>query len=227
MEKKTTDYVEIDLLQLLKTLWQKKFFIVMVGLLSAIITFLYTSFLVTPEYDSTTRIYVVNQSTVESGLTNSDLQAGSFLVRDYKEIILSQDTLNRTEEKLGLELNSKKISVDIPVDTRIISITVRNSDSTEAARIANTLREEAAQKIIEVTKVNDVTILEEAVPAEKASTPNTIRNTMLGLLAGTGLIVMVIVALEVVDDRVKRPEDIEEVMGLPLLGVVPDVTKLK
>ena len=38
--------------------------------------------------------------------------------------------------------------------------------------------------------------------------------------------VVLLVVVEVLDDRVKRPEDVEELMGLPLLGVVPDIKKL-
>ncbi len=35
-----------------------------------------------------------------------------------------------------------------------------------------------------------------------------------------------IIAVEILDDRVKKPEDIEEVMGLTLLGVIPDMNRM-
>ncbi|HGA1486517.1 TPA: YveK family protein, partial [Streptococcus suis] len=191
--------------------------------------FVYSSFLVTPQYDSTTRIYVVSQNVeAGAGLTNQELQAGTYLVKDYKEIILSQDVLTQVATELNLNENLKeKVSVSIPVDTRIVSISVRDADPNEAARIANSLRTFAAQKIVEVTKVSDVTTLEEAVPAEEPTTPNTKRNIILGLLAGGILATGLVLVMEVLDDRVKRPQDIEEVMGLTLLGVVPDSKKLK
>lgn len=75
--------------------------------------------------------------------------------------------------------------------------------------------------------MSDVTTLEEAVPAEEPSTPNTKRNILLGLLAGSILATGLVLVMEILDDRVKRPQDIEEVMGLTLLGVVPDSKKLK
>lgn len=163
-----------------------------------------------------------------AGLTTQDLQAGSYLVKDYKEIILSQDVLTQVATELNLNENLKeKVSVSIPVDTRIVSISVRDADPNEAARIANSLRTFAVQKIIEVTKVSDVTTLEEAVPAEEPTTPNTKRNIVLGLLAGGVLATGLVLVMEVLNDRVKRPQDIEEVMGLTLLGVVPDSNKLK
>ncbi|NQJ20130.1 capsular biosynthesis protein CpsC [Streptococcus suis] len=229
MNNQETNTIEIDVLSLLKTLWSKKFLIIITALFGAGLAFVYSSFLVTPQFDSTTRIYVVSQNVeAGSGLTNQELQAGTYLVKDYKEIILSQDVLSRVKTELGLvEDISAKITVNIPVDTRIVSITVRDADPNESARIANSLRTVAAQKIIEVTKVSDVTTLEEAVPAEQPSTPNTKRNIAIGMLAGGLLAVGLVLIVEVLDDRVKRPQDIEEVMGMTLLGVVPDSKKLK
>ncbi|HFR3371029.1 TPA: Wzz/FepE/Etk N-terminal domain-containing protein [Streptococcus suis] len=229
MNNQESNTIEIDVLSLLKTLWSKKFLIIITALFGAGIAFVYSSFLVTPQFDSTTRIYVVSQNVeAGAGLTSQELQAGTYLVKDYKEIILSQDVLTQVATELNLKESLKeKISVSIPVDTRIVSISVRDADPNEAARIANSLRTFAAQKIVEVTKVSDVTTLEEAVPAEEPTTPNIKRNILLGLLAGGILATGIILAMEVLDDRVKRPQDIEEVMGLTLLGVVPDSKKLK
>ncbi|HFI0253779.1 TPA: Wzz/FepE/Etk N-terminal domain-containing protein [Streptococcus suis] len=229
MNNQEVNAIEIDVLFLLRTIWRKKVLIILTALLGALVAFSYSSFLVTPKYDSTTRIYVVSQNVeAGAGLTNQELQAGSYLVKDYKEIILSKDVLSRVQAELGLtDSIEEKITVSIPVDTRIVSISVRDADPNEAARIANGLRVVAAQKIIEVTKVSDVTTLEEAVPAEEPSTPRTKRNIALGLLAGGFLAVALVLVTEVLDDRVKRPQDIEEVLGMPLLGVVPDSKKLK
>ncbi|MDW8751405.1 Wzz/FepE/Etk N-terminal domain-containing protein [Streptococcus suis] len=229
MNNQDINTVEIDVLYLLKTIWRKKFFIVLVATLGAILSFVFSAFLVTPKFDSTTRIYVVSQNVeAGAGLTNQELQAGSYLVKDYKEIILSQDVLRQVTDELSLtEELSGKVSVSIPVDTRIVSISVRDKDPNEAARIANSLRVVAAKKIIDVTKVSDVTTLEEATPAEEPSTPRTKRNIAIGLLAGGLLTTAFVLVMEVLDDRIKRPQDIEEVMGLPLLGVVPDLNKLK
>ena len=229
MNNQEANMIEIDVLSLLKTIWRKKFLILLTAILTTGLAFAYSAFLVTPQYDSTTRLYVVNQSSDNvAGITNQDLQAGSFLVKDYKEIILSQDVLKNVTTTLGITDDIKeKITVNIPVDTRILSITVRDSDPNQAATIANTLRDEAAKKIIEVTKVSDVTTLEAALPAENPSTPQTKRNLALGFVAGAFLATALVLVLEVLDDRVKRPQDIEEGLGMTLLGVVPHAEKLK
>lgn len=229
MNNQEANMIEIDVLSLLRTIWRKKFLILLTAILTTGLAFAYSAFLLTPQYDSTTRLYVVTQSSDNGvGITNQDLQAGSFLVKDYKEIILSQDVLKNVTTTLGITDDIKeKITVNIPVDTRILSITVRDSDPDQAATIANTLRDEAAKKIIEVTKVSDVTTLEAAMPAENPSTPQTKRNLVLGFIVGAFLATALVLVLEVLDDRVKRPQDIEEGLEMTLLGVVPQAAKLK
>ena len=231
MNNQENQAVEIDVFAMLKTLWKRKFSIVLVALVFAIAAFGYSAFLAKKEYQSTSRIYVVSrQNQDNNALTNSDLQAGSYLVKDYREIILSQNVLSQAIEELKLDMTpaelSKKISVSVPTDTRILSITAKDGDPKDAARIANGLRNVAAEKIIAVTKVSDVTTLDEAEVPQSPSSPNIRRNVLLGFIAGAGLMVVLMVVVEVLDDRVKRPEDVEELMGLTLLGIVPDIKKL-
>ena len=231
MNNQENQAVEIDVFAMLKTLWKRKFSIVLVALVFAIAAFGYSAFLAKKEYQSTSRIYVVSrQNQDNNALTNSDLQAGAYLVKDYREIILSQNVLSQAIEELKLDMTpaelSKKISVSVPTDTRILSITAKDGDPKEAARIANGLRNVAAEKIISVTKVSDVTTLDEAEVPQSPSSPNIRRNVLLGFIAGASLMVVLMVVVEVLDDRVKRPEDIEELMGLTLLGIVPDIKKL-
>lgn len=229
---KEQDKIEIDVLQLVKVLWKRKFLIVLAALVAGITAFAYSSFVIKPQYTSTTRIYVVNRNQADKpGLTNQDLQAGAYLVKDYREIILSQDVLEKVVADQSLTIDAKtlgkKVSVTVPADTRIVSISVRDGKPEEASRIANALREVAAQKIISVTRVSDVTTLEEARPATSPSSPNIRRNTMMATIAGVGFVVVIVLLVELLDDRVKRPEDIEEVMHLSLLGVIPNLEKLK
>ena len=231
MNNQENQAVEIDVFATLKVLWKRKFSIILVALVFAIATFGYSAFLAKKEYQSTSRIYVVSrQNQDNNALTNSDLQAGSYLVKDYREIILSQNVLTQAIEELKLDMTpaelSKKISVSVPTDTRILSITAKDGNPKEAARIANGLRNVAAEKIIAVTKVSDVTTLDEAEVPQSPSSPNIRRNVLLGFIVGAGLMVVLLVVVEVLDDRVKRPEDIEELIGLTLLGIVPDIKKL-
>ncbi|HEW4047582.1 TPA: capsular polysaccharide biosynthesis protein CpsC [Streptococcus pneumoniae] len=229
---KEQNTIEIDVFQLVKSLWKRKLMILIVALVTGAGAFAYSTFIVKPEYTSTTRIYVVNRNQGDKpGLTNQDLQAGTYLVKDYREIILSQDVLEEVVSDLKLDLTPKglanKIKVTVPVDTRIVSISVNDRVPEEASRIANSLREVADQKIISITRVSDVTTLEEARPAISPSSPNIKRNTLIGFLAGVIGTSVIVLHLELLDTRVKRPEDIENTLQMTLLGVVPNLGKLK
>ncbi|MDG7820992.1 capsular polysaccharide biosynthesis protein [Streptococcus pneumoniae] len=229
---KEQNTIEIDVFQLFKTLWQRKLMILLVALVTSAGAFAYSTFIVKPEYTSTTRIYVVNRNQGDKpGLTNQDLQAGTYLVKDYREIILSQDALEKVATNLKLDMPAKtlasKVQVAVPADTRIVSISVKDKQPEEASRIANSLREVAAEKIVAVTRVSDVTTLEEARPATTPSSPNVRRNSLFGFLGGAVVTVIAVLLIELLDTRVKRPKDIEDVLKIPLLGLVPDFDKMK
>ncbi|MGH2275852.1 Wzz/FepE/Etk N-terminal domain-containing protein [Streptococcus uberis] len=229
MNTTETPSMEIDVLSLLKKLWMKKFLILFMALFFGTLALLGSIFLIKPSYSASTRIYVINQQNAEN-ITATDLQAGSFLVNDYKEIITSRDVMKDVIANNSLSLSpdalSKMISVTIPADTRVISITVTNHDPQQAKDLANSIREVASEKIKSVTKVQDVTPLEKAQLPSKPSSPNIKRNTMIGMLIGGLFTIVIIVIKEVLDDRVKRPEDIEEVLGMTLLGIVPNIDKM-
>lgn len=227
MQKST---IEIDVLQLLKKFWNRKFLILFVSMIGAIFGLLISVFMITPQYKSTTRLYVVNQSSGTDNLTVQDIQAGGYLVKDYKEIITSEAVLSQVIEKENLMVSpgelANQISIDIPTDTRIISINVMDKSANEASDIANTLREVASAKIKAVTNVQDVNTFEVAKPSKKPATPNIKRNIMIGFVVGFVLITIIILVVEVLDDRIKSPEDVETKLGFTLLGVVPDVKRL-
>lgn len=230
MNQDNTKSVEIDVLALLQKLWTRKVFILFTAFYVAAFSFLVTYFFIQPTYTSTTRIYVVNQATDNNNLSAQDLQAGTYLANDYKEIITSNDVLSEVikDEKLNMtEADlAKMISVNIPTDTRLISISVNAKTGQDAQTLANKVREVASEKIKKVTKVEDVTTLEEAKLPESPSSPNIKRNVLLGAVLGGFLAVVGVLVREILDDRVRHPEDVEDALGMTLLGIVPDTDKI-
>lgn len=230
MTQENTKRVEIDVLALLQKLWTKKVFILFTAFYVAVFAFLGTYFFIQPTYTSSTRIYVVNQADDGKNLSAQDLQAGTFLTKDYKEIITSNDVLSEVikDEKLNMtEADlAKMISVNIPTDTRLISISVNAKTGQDAQSLANKVRDVAAEKIKKVTKVEDVTTLEDAKLPDSPSSPNIKRNVALGAVLGGFLAIVGVLVREILDDRIRRPEDIEDALELTLLGIVPDIDKI-
>ena len=230
MTQENTKRVEIDVLALLQKLWTKKVFILFTAFYVAVFAFLGTYFFIQPTNTSSTRIYVVNQADDGKNLSAQDLQAGTILTKDYKEIITSNDVLSEVikDEKLNMtEADlAKMISVNIPTDTRLISISVNAKTGQDAQSLANKVRDVAAEKIKKVTKVEDVTTLEDAKLPDSPSSPNIKRNVALGAVLGGFLAIVGVLVREILDDRIRRPEDIEDALGLTLLGIVPDIDKI-
>ena len=226
MNNQEKDLIQLDIMLLIKSIWEKKILILLVTVLFTAVSLAYSIFLVTPQYSSTTKVYVVNQKKGDKEITTQDVQLGSLLIKDYKEIILSNKVMEDSAEKSGLGITAKqlagKVSVAAPKDTRIISITVRDKDPQVASQLANTVKEVSADQIKEVTKIDDVTTLEEAKAATAPSSPNIPKNAILATALGFIIAVAGVVLFELLDDRIKRAEDIEDGMGLVLLGVVPD-----
>ena len=226
MNNQEKDLIQLDIMLLIRSIWEKKILILLVTVLFTAVSLAYSIFLVTPQYSSTTKVYVVNQKKDDKAITTQDVQLGSLLVKDYKEIILSNKVMEDVADKSGTGLTAKelakKVSVDAPKDTRIISITVRDKDPQVASELANTVKEVSADQIKEVTKIDDVTTLEEAKAATSPSSPNIPKNGILATVLGFIIAVAGVVLFELLDDRIKRAEDIEDGMGLVLLGVVPD-----
>ena len=121
---------------------------------------------------------------------------------------------------------SKMVSVNIPTDTRLISISVKAKTGQDAQVLANKVREVASKKIKTVTKVEDVTTLEEAKLPSSPSSPNIKRNVLLGAILGGFVAIVAVLVREVLDDRIRRPEDVEDVLEMTLLGIVPDTDKI-
>ncbi|HEO3922197.1 TPA: Wzz/FepE/Etk N-terminal domain-containing protein [Streptococcus agalactiae] len=227
MNKIANTEVEINIFNLFKKLWKKKFLITFVAIAFATAGLFYSLFIVTPQYTSSTRIYVINPN---NSITAQDLQAGSFLANDYKEIITSTDVLEKviSSEKLNYPSSQllQKITVSILKDTRVISISVEDANPKMSQKLANSVREAAVSKIKAVTQVEDITTLEKGNLPKAPSSPNIKKNVLIGFIVGAGLSTIVLVIMGILDDRVNTEEDIEKVLGLTSLGIVPDLNKL-
>lgn len=69
--------------------------------------------------------------------------------------------------------------------------------------------------------LSNVYVIDQANAPGGPSSPNLLRNMLLGLLVGTGLAAMTVFFRDQFDDSIRVPEDVEPKLGLALLGVIP------
>ena len=213
MENKE-DIIDIDPMLILKRVTKYIWIIITIGVIFSIVAYIWSTIMVVPKYKSSTKVYVLNNNINEKKLTTQDFQIGNYLLKDYKEIILSSKVLERVIDKNGIKMNlvelRSKIEVKIPQDTRILTITVEDTDAKRAADIANAVRDEAFEEIKEITKEESVKILETAQVSNTPSSPDIRKNTIMAVGIGILLSLGIVVLKEVLDDRVKKQEDVEE-----------------
>ena len=218
------DVIEIDILELLGVVLSKIWIVIGSAIILAVATYLFCIFLVTPKYESTTKIYVINRQNSES-LTYSDLQSGTQLTKDYQELVTSRPVLEEVKAELGLDIENdrfkKTITVSVPTDTRIVSITAEDTDPYMARAIADRVRISAAKHIAAVMNTEAVNVVEEANLPSEISSPKITRDTIIGGVIGAFIAVMIIVIIYILDDTIKNPDDVERYLNISVLGSIP------
>ena len=133
------DEVEIDLLEIFYALKKKILLVLMVALAGGCIAAAYTQFLMTPIYSSTSSILVLSKETTLTSL--ADLQLGASLTSDYTVLITSTPVMEQVISDLNLDMTAEQlkesVSINNPTDTRILEITVNNTDSKMAKKIVD------------------------------------------------------------------------------------------
>lgn len=219
------DVIEVDLLEIINVLLSRFWLILVGGLAAAAAGFVISMFVITPTYESTTKIYILNKSE-STTVTYSDVQMGTQLTKDYAELINSRYVLEEVIKKLSLAETEyqdllDKVSVHTPTDTRIVSITVTDTNPQEAMNIANCIREVAGEHIQNVMDIDAVNVVEEAnMPTTKAG-PSVPKWTLIGGVLGAFLVCGVILIHYLLDDTIKTSEDVEKYLGLSTLALIP------
>lgn len=220
----TEDLIEIDLKEIIGILWHRLVLIVLCGIVFGIAGFAISNFVITPLYESTTKVYILNKDD-NSTVTYSDVQLGTQLTKDYVELIKSRHVLEQVSDTLELEdtyagLNDR-VEVTTPSGTRIIAISVIDENPELAQQIANEIREVASEHIKNVMDIQAVNIAEEAnLPSEPVS-PSVSKWTAIGAFLGVFLICAVIILRYLLDDTIKTADDIEKYLELSTLALIP------
>lgn len=217
------DVIEIDLLEVLQLLKKKALLIILVSILFAGAAGVYAYFLATPIFESTSKIYIKTQSTSITSL--ADIQVGSSLAYDYQEMIVSRTFLNELKTDLGLDYTYKQIknmiTVDNPSNTRILNISVKSADADQAKSMANSLAMISKKNISEIMQTDEPTFYEKAIKASVPVEPQKKKIILIGFLLGFLISACIIIASNLLNDKFTSTDDIERVLGLPVLASIP------
>lgn len=201
----------------------------------------------TPTYTATNRVFVQTEAGGSVSERSSGVNFASQQIITYADLAKTPIVLDPVIEELGLDLTADeladRISTTIPEDTLIIDITASSVDPEVASAIANATSEslrtqvsaleaptqeaaatgtteeglEAVPSTVELTEISAA-----ATPSSPAS-PNIPRDLALGVLLALLAGLAAAVVLDFLDNRVRRPADIEALYDLPVIGSIPSV----
>ena len=216
---------EIDLKDMLNYFLSKKIYIIVILLFALVLGSFYSAVIQKPKYKSYTTILLTKENEATS-ITSSDITLNKNLVDTYREIIKSRKVINKVINNLNLNYTfaqlNKNITVESINETEIIKISVIDLDPKLAKNIANEIATVFNSEIVKLYNIQNIGIVDEAELSTKAYNVNLIKQLILaaliGLVAGFGIVFI----MYYFDTSVKSAEEVENKLGLPVIGTIPD-----
>jgi len=115
------------------------------------------------------------------------------------------------------------ISVKPQTSTQLIELDVTSSNPQEAMQLANDVSQYFAQ-YADRQFANGVKVIPALLPIEPVR-PRPLRDAGIGALVGLGLALALIFLFEWIDDRLASPEEVQNIIGLDALAVIPELSR--
>ncbi|MYL30768.1 capsular biosynthesis protein [Halobacillus halophilus] len=223
----------ISLKEIFEVIKKRLWMIIGLAIAAAVISALYTIFLVTPTYEASSQ-FIVNQTQSEqqnAAYDINDIRTNVELINTYNVIIESPRILDQVASELNLDISAgalaNKLQVSNANESQVVNVTATDNNALMAADIANTTVEVFKEEVPQLMNgVDNINVLTEAnVGSDPAPvSPNTSLNIAIALVVGLMLGVGLAFLLEYLDNSIKSETDIDETLGLPVLGVVSTIS---
>lgn len=228
-QRNKEEYIEIDLMRLVKAVWRHMVVIVLAMLLGGAAGLWMARFVVPAKYRASALMYV-NNSSFSVGSTSislSDLSASQTLVDTYIAILNTRLTLNDVIERAGLDYTFEQVRGMIDAKavngTEIFEVIVTSENPEETERIANTIVKVLPDKIAQIVDGSSVRTVDLAVVPERRHSPSYSKFTLIGAMAGLLLSGGIVVIRDLLDDQIHSEEELLQNYGLPVLAAIPDM----
>lgn len=194
---------EIDLKEMIGYFWQKKFIIILVVLLSAILTGVGMKFLIKPLYEVKTNI-ILTENKFEN---EAEVEAYTRMVDRYSVIFKSKSVIDLVIKNLKLEINAEEYeefveNIEVVSGSYSIFVIVTNTDADKAAQIANEITKISLEKINNIYGDNKIQILDYAIAEEIPINDNLLENIIkISLISGVLIIGYLFIAYMFWDNK--------------------------
>lgn len=214
----------MTLLELLGLLRKRLALVVALPLLCALVTGAYCFLMMSNVYTATASMYVLaqNESSQDSANLSTDLNASQMISNDVATLLTSDRVLDETAQDVGLEdLDAYETSVTSETTSRVIQLSVTGPDAQTAADIANGMVDNVSAIAREVMSIESVNLIDAATAPASPSGPNRPLYVVVAAMAGFFLAVAIVVVADMLNTKVRNQEEVEELLGIPVIGRVP------
>ena len=218
----------INLREITSYLLQKAWLVIAILVLVFAGGEVYTSFLKTPLYDSTTNVVLISDSSNKNDdITVNDVTLSNNLVKTYSEIVKSGRVLQKVIDDQHLHMSYEqlagKVSVSSVTSTQLISIRVSDENPNEAKNIANSIGKIFKSEIKSIYGLDNVQIVDEATESASPYNINIVKESIIYFIAGLALGIGAAYLMYILDKTIKDTDVVENKLGLTVIGVVPEV----
>lgn len=175
-------------------------------------------------YTATASMYVLAQDDSGESSTNlsTDLNASQMISNDVATLLTSDRVLSETARDVSLEnLNAYSTSVTSETTSRVIQLSVTGPDAKMAADIANGMVSNVSEIAREVMSIESVNAIDSATAPSSPSGPNRVLYVAVAFMAGFFLAIAIVVVADMLNTKVRGEEQVEELLGVPVIGRIP------
>lgn len=221
------DEETIDLMELARLLWAHIVQIVAVAVAAALISLLVCMFVLTPKYQASINMIVNTRQEGTSTFTNDNFNSAKNLISTYAVIIKGNTVLNEVIDELDLDMTYgqlyKMVVVDSVDSTQIMKITVTDTDAERAGEIVQTIADIVPDVLVEKVEAGSCkTVSDVAINPNKVF-PQTKKYVALAGVLGAIVVCAILVLEHLLHDTVVDDDDVQKKLGLPVLGLIPEV----
>lgn len=214
-----------------KAAWK---YMLLTGILAALIAFSVSRWGMTPLYRSSVTLYFGTLTEASKNPikapdqlndVNQGLSLGLQVINDYRELI----STNRIREQVASRVRNTSLSgldryqvgVDLLKNTRMLKINVTDQSPEIACDIANAYADVFVDEVQTIIGIQNSQIIDRAKIATLPISPSIRRNTILGLFFGMALCYGIFILVGLLDSSISSVESVEQQFKLPLVGVIP------
>ena len=217
-------------LQDIMEMFKEKFLIIMSFTIAAVGVAAYLSFyILSPVYQAQTQILVNQKNDNEEMYTRSQIDTELQLINTYNDLITSPIVLSKVIEELQLDATPEQLAYQISLysrnNSKVLYIEVLDSDPERAVNIANTTAEVFKEEVPHLMNIDNINIISLAKFNENASpvSPNKQLNLVIGAIVGFTLGMGIVFLREILDTTIKDEKDVEDILGIPIMGIVGSI----